>query len=326
MQFFSEIYSAYYLAVSKILGYKNISEKEAGKIIRGTAFSESEFFMMPEIKSDKTWRFLSYEKSEIKSLLKNKPVSVLTYLQKSWIKSILEDEKAVLFLDDGERIELQNKLQDIPLIYNNKNYRYSDRHKNGDNFSDENYIRNFRVILEALRTEKTVKIEYNTSWGTRRHHYYRPLRFQFSPVNNRLRVFVAEIKDEKFYRMSTINIARIVTAEIAEKYQNFSAGNADEIISERRCREPIKLKIFPERNCVERFMMEFACFEKNTELDEKTGICSAEIYYDYDDETEILIKLLAFGPVIKVEAASHFLEEFTGRIKKQMEFLNINNT
>ena len=79
-------------------------------------------------------------------------------------------------------------------------------------------------------------------------------------------------------------------------------------------RKKVTLTIFDERNAMERAMLQFADYRKNTmRIDYNSYRC--EIFYNPDDETELLIELLSFGPMIKVEGD----ERFIGLIKKRLQ-------
>ena len=54
-------------------------------------------------------------------------------------------------------------------------------------------------------------------------------------------------------------------------------------------------------------------------LDDRTYRC--EIYYDTDDETELLIEILSFGPMINVEGDERFIRLIKERLMKQKELL-----
>ncbi|MGN0676719.1 MAG: WYL domain-containing protein, partial [Ruminococcus sp.] len=84
MELFSEIYSAYYNAVSKILSLKNLSKKDMIKIINEKAFSESSLYIMPRICDE--WKLVSEKNGIYNSRLKNIPSIPLTAIQKTWIK------------------------------------------------------------------------------------------------------------------------------------------------------------------------------------------------------------------------------------------------
>ena len=63
-------------------------------------------------------------------------------------------------------------------------------------------------------------------------------------------------------------------------------------------------------------MLQFANYEKNTtRLDENTYQCL--IYYNKYVETELLIEVLSFGPMIQVLGHEEFLELVKERLKIQ---------
>ena len=81
------------------------------------------------------------------------------------------------------------------------------------------------------------------------------------------------------------------------------------------------LKISGERNSLERCMLHFANYEKHTEYDEENGCWLCSIYYDSADETELLIDVLSFGPVVKVLGPESLLAQVKERVKRQHELL-----
>ena len=62
--------------------------------------------------------------------------------------------------------------------------------------------------------------------------------------------------------------------------------------------------------------MHFAHFEKQAEkLDENRY--RVTVTYDGDDETELVIRMLSFGPMVKVTAPQHFVELMKERLINQ---------
>ena len=62
--------------------------------------------------------------------------------------------------------------------------------------------------------------------------------------------------------------------------------------------------------------MHFAHFEKQAEkLDDKRY--KVTVTYDKDDETEIVIRILSFGPMVKVTAPQHFVDLIKERLISQ---------
>ena len=86
-----------------------------------------------------------------------------------------------------------------------------------------------------------------------------------------------------------------------------------------RCTEPVLIEISGERNSLVRCMLHFANYEKHTRYQEETGSWLCSIYYDLADETELLIDILSFGPVIQVLGPEPFLHQIRQRVKKQHE-------
>lgn len=84
---------------------------------------------------------------------------------------------------------------------------------------------------------------------------------------------------------------------------------------------PAMIWVTTERNGVERFMLEFASYEKHTVRNLETGEYNVELWYDQQDETELLIQLLSFGPVIEILGPEKLREQAKQRIKRQAELL-----
>ena len=81
-------------------------------------------------------------------------------------------------------------------------------------------------------------------------------------------------------------------------------------------KEPVRLLIKDKRNALERTMLQFANYEKNTtKIDNDTYECC--IYYNKNVETELLIEILSFGPVLQVTGNEYFLAQLKQRLKKQ---------
>lgn len=71
--------------------------------------------------------------------------------------------------------------------------------------------------------------------------------------------------------------------------------------------ETLVLEITDERNCLERAMLHFAHFEKKTERIEN-GKYHLTLKYDRSDESELVIRILSFGPRVKVLSPDSVVE------------------
>ena len=82
-------------------------------------------------------------------------------------------------------------------------------------------------------------------------------------------------------------------------------------------KEPLRLRIINKRNALERAMLHFANYEKNTtKIDEDTYECL--IYYNQNMETELLIEVMSFGPMLTVLGNERFLTNLKARLQRQI--------
>ena len=92
---FSELYSAYYNAVARILRVAvshPVTTEEMRKIIADNAFDESALAILPAL-TDGRWPLLRKDGT---TPLQSAPTMPLTKLQKSWLNAISQDPRCFL--------------------------------------------------------------------------------------------------------------------------------------------------------------------------------------------------------------------------------------
>ena len=195
---FSEVYSAYFNAVAAILREAiqsgGITEKRMTEIINEKAFSESFLTIIPALKNEE-WLLLNRAG---KTPIQKPPQMSLTLLQKRWMKALLSDPRIALFCPDISGIDTVEPLFDI------NDFVYFDRYADGDPFGDADYINNFRVILEALRERRKLKINYSNRTGRRVTGTYNPYKLEYSTKDDKFRLLT-----NAGHFGATINIGRI---------------------------------------------------------------------------------------------------------------------
>ena len=301
---FSEFYSAYYHTVAEILRQATdhpVGKEELRNIIEKNAFEESILNIEPALTEEK-WQLL---KADGTSVVKKKPQMPLTMLQKRWLKAISLDPRMKLFREgqiDFERDEWKR----IEPLFTPEDYDIFDQYSDGDPYSDENYIRNFRLILDAIEHQYPLRVETYNRKGKRVQTILLPQYLEYSEKDDKFRVIARD------FRLGvTVNLGRIVCCE---KYVGDEKGKVFRRISPRKRTVVFELK--NERSALERVLLHFAHFEKQAEkLDEKHY--KITVAYDKDDETELVIRILSFGPMIKVVAPAHFENLIKERLMKQ---------
>ena len=78
----------------------------------------------------------------------------------------------------------------------------------------------------------------------------------------------------------------------------------------------VEFEVYNKRNALERVLLHFAHFEKQAEKMEQ-GRYKVKVTYDREDETEVLIRILSFGPMIKVIGSDRFVNLIKDRLQKQ---------
>ena len=296
---FSELYSAYYNTVAAIISGiidGEHAEKELQKIVSERAFGESLLTIMPSLKNEK-WQLIH---SDMTTSLEHKPTIPLTTLQKQWLKAISLDPRVKLF-----GVEFPD-LDDVEPLFTPADYHVYDKYSDGDPFEDEEYIRQFRIILEAIRKNSQIKFEMVNRRGNIMFVRCRPVRLEYSEKDDKFRLITAGSRT-----VSTVNLAKIRSCVpyIGERQ---AIGEEKAVIY-----DTITVKICDERNAMERFMLHFAHFEKQAEkLDKKHYL--VKIKYAHDDETEMVIRILSFGPMVEVLGSESFRKLVIEKLKKQL--------
>ena len=147
-----------------------------------------------------------------------------------------------------------------------------------------------------------------------------PCRLQYSPKDDKFRLLGVTVRHGRTSLPVVLNLGRIERCHLSrnpvpERFDWIYPGFASQ------CEDPVRIRIANERNALERCMLHFSNYEKQTvyEPDTDTWICS--LYYDPADETELLIELLSFGPVIRILGPERFLSQVRERVKRQHELL-----
>jgi hypothetical protein len=298
---FSELYSAYYNAVARVIdkiidGEQN--PKELQRIVSKNAFEESGVAIFSAIKNEK-WHLIS---GDMKTPIEYSPTMPLTLLEKRWLKAISLDPRVKLFNVDFP------DLDGIEPLFTPDDYYVYDKYSDGDPFEDEDYKKKFRTILEAMRDGNQIKFEMENR--NRGYSYVRciPERLEYSEKDDKFRIITGGSRV-----VSTVNIA---------KMRFCSIYHGDEQLTKRLNRptnySTVTLKITDKRNALERVMLHFAHFEKQAErIDKETYLL--KIKYDTNDESEIVIRTLSFGPLVEVIEPDHFIGLIKERLLRQMK-------
>ena len=294
---FNEIYSAYYNTVAKIIAAViagDTDDKSINKIISENAFGESVLTVMPSLKSEK-WQLVH---GDMTTPLVHKPTMPLTQTQKQWLKAISLDPRIKLF-----GIEFEG-LDDVEPLFTSEDYYIYDKYSDGDPLEDEKYIEHFRTILSAMKNKQNIKIEMLNRKGNIVYSRCIPEGLEYSEKDDKFRLVTSGCRFIK-----TININRITKCKIYTGETILKSTHPEPTYEE------ITLKVKDERNALERCLLHFAHFEKRAERVDDHYVL--HIKFNHDDEPEMVIRVLSFGPMVEVLGSESFKKLIIAKLKSQ---------
>ena len=310
---FHEVYGAYYNALARILALAVRKELTPGKlyhIVHDSAFGESGMNLPDRLFSGE-WPFLT---EELETNLKKEPVMPLTIIQKRWLRSLMEDPRIHLFLDDETYRILAGQLKNVRPLCAGDTFCYFDRFSDGDPYGDPEYIRHFRTVLSAVRERKELLVSYRNRFGEEREMRVMPDYIEYSGRDDKFRLYAEPAEDKKWDEPMRLNISRIEDCEV-------SAEAKDPAVKTKAGRKSVVLELTDDENTLERAMFHFSFLEKKTERLEN-GIFRITLFYHKADETEILIRILSFGHQLNVISEGNIRDETASRILTQRNILS----
>ena len=289
---FQEIYGCYYRCIEKMINLAidgELDENKMLEVIHDNAFEESHLQIMPALQEHK-WQLFD---DEMHTPFKHHSTLPLTYIEKQWLKAISLDPKIKLFHVDF------SSLDNIEPLFTQDDFLIYDQYTDGDPYDSELYQHIFQTILKAIHEKRKIKVHYH-----KKDIICIPYRIEYSLKDDKFRLITLNNRKYKY-----LNISKIHTIELLDHYPQ----NTPLI---QHTPEYIVLKLYDERNALERVMTHFADLQKQAEQINE-NIYKIKLYYEKEDETEMVIRVLSFGPMLKVIEPNHFVNLIKERLKNQ---------
>ena len=328
MTIFHEIYGTYFRLVRHLLHQKSLTDVDIRKYISREGFFETNLYLeekivppkKPDAECSDLKLFRRNADGTISPVTAHQPPNPITLMQKRWLRTKLDDPRMGLFLTKEERNALREQLSDMEPLYAPEMLHVTDQFADGDPFEDRHYQKHFREILTAVRNRNILDVSYRSGHGNAKRLKAVPFRIEYSGKNDKFRVYCIDLRNRTAKEPITLNLGRILSLN-RTKQQYPQEIQPEQWFAKMRCKEPVEVRVKPERNAVERFLMEFASYEKRVERDSETGCITVKLWYDRQDETELLIQLLGFGPVLEILSPSDFRAKAAERIRRQCELI-----
>lgn len=319
---FSELYTCYYQVVARILSEAArhpLTRRQMENLARQHGYDESALSIVPRLVQG-DWPFFSQDghpPDTYASVLKNDPFpQPLTGLQKSWLKALAADARFRLFFTDSQLKELEEALWDTPPLYRTTDFSLFDQYGDHDPFSSAMYQEHMLVILNAICERHFLSVGYLSRKKQILTHTWLPCRLEYGQRDGKFRLYAMAFGKTGRKRMDVLNVARILSIQKTGRYYP-ALVDVDHFLDRSLCEKPLVLEVTTKRNALERAMLHFACYQKKVERQEDGKTYRCTIYYDKRWETELLVQVLSFGPVVKVLGPKPFLDRIRERVGNQ---------
>ena len=299
---FSEYYGAYFACVAEILSEAvegTLTKEKISEIAAKQGLGESVLTIPANLRNG-NWPLIT---PDCKTPVRHLPPHPTTLLQKRWLKTLLLDPRIRLFglTDKG--------LEDVAPLFDPAKIVWYDRYCNGDSFEDESYIERFRQLLEAVKTHRKVQVIFDSHRGKHNNWTVIPYRLEYSSTDDKFRLLCHSGK----WRNRTLNLSRISYVRL------WGTFDPDDYPVPELTNESVTLEVTNERNALERAMLQFSYLAKRTErISDK--VFRMTLHYRQEDETELLIKIISFGPLVKVVEPDSFASLIKERIERQFQY------
>ena len=296
---FSELYSEYYNTIAAVLREaleRPLTRDELFGVIEKHAFVESAMTIEPALSKER-WQLLRPDGT---TPLLHEPSMPLTTLEKRWLKAIFADPRIRLFTDEIP------DFPDVEPLFGPEDVVVFDKYADGDPYEDKRYIQRFRMISAAIRDRYPLKIDILNRKGAVKGFTVMPEYLEYSEKDDKFRLIG---RGRKFG--VTLNLGRILRCELCT--DPFDPVPEAEL-ADGKC--TVAFDLFDDRNALERALLHFAHFEKQVERIDGYRY-KVTLAYDREDETEMVIRILSFGPMVRVTEPESFVELIKDRLKRQ---------
>lgn len=298
---FNEVYGSYYNVVAAVLleATKGMLTKDRiYEIVNEKAFGES-ITTIPDALLSGRWPLIN---EDMDTPIMDVPTMPLTTLQKMWLKAVLLDPRVQLFDVN------MDGLDDVKPLYQQGEVVFFDRYADGDPYDDQIYKDNFKAGLSAIKEKRRLWVAFYGKHGVQRIRMI-PEKYEYSAKDDKFRLIGHTVKGKEMQ----INMARVSNCIIEDAYTEEELSAFKKRYGKKR---QVIFELYDARNALERVMLAFSDLEKETiKLDDKNY--RIKLIYRADDETEVLIRIMSFGPMVKVTEPEQFIELIKERVFKQ---------
>lgn len=251
-----------------------------------------------------------------------KDVLPLTTMEIRWLKTILSDERIRCFFSDRQldfiSTYMQTEYPEIsPLPV--KHLVNFDKHITIDSMEKEAEHSLIKTLIKAINQKMLVDLTYVTRYGKEISGEFKPIVIEFSKRNNKFQVQMQSCDNNRFY---SINLSQIISLVIVpEEFEYFEILQNYEKHRELNERS-VDIQFYDVRNTADRILTEFSPWKKYCEYDRETKIYTLQLFYQKDEELDLVVRLMGYGGNIHFVNKEHSIaREIIRRYEKQRSII-----
>ncbi len=306
---FDEIYGCYYDTVSAILK-ESRTRKVSLSLIRKIAQEHMSIEGAREFEAclinSGDWCLMT---PDMKFPVKDASYQPMTKLERRWLKTLLLDPRIELFDVD------KRGLEDVDPLWRPEDICVYDASGESDPWQDSAYIERFQFLKQAIAEERSINVKWMESDGSCLSVIGYPLQLKYSIDAQRFELIVS-VND---YR---INIAlkniTLCTYEVFDESCELDEAVLRKCIK-KDCYKMVEFEVTDKRKAYERVSREFSIFYKLEAYQIGKDRFSMRIRYNEQQEDDLIMRLLAFGPKIQVLSPSELIERIKRVIQQQSQ-------
>lgn len=333
MELFDEVKNRYFHIIFQVLneckdGMKKdeiiriVDEEEFQEKVIGREYQTFDKFLLNEYVEEENYNVLKEHDGKFYPSIHNDGIPALpvrfTNIEKAWLRALSDEPKLRMILSEGTASKLKKALGDFESPIKNEYIEMTNISRLPEIVSVEEYENNFRALLEAILKEKPIRYCNKDRLGnTYCDMLSLPIRLEYSLRDGRFRVSMFSLNEK---RPIMANICSMSSVEIEDKdLSEISRFEAIRLLREKRySAEPVVLEVTDRKAAMERCFMSFSGLERSSRCIEKDKYEIKLSYYVFEED-EIIRKILALGPYVKVLSPQHMVDEVIRRIRKAID-------
>ena len=243
-------------------------------------------------------------------------VVALNKIELQWLLSVIDDKRAGYFFNEEEIKVIRDFVGDsIHPLAMDKVY-YIDRFKRSEEMNfDEG--RNWKLLMDGNRHHTMVSFEYAENLEQN----YKPIELEFSKYEDCFSCYF-ENTEGRIIKLPLDSLKNLKNQK--EKFDKASVRENLKSYKEKQ-RKEIRIKIDNTggRNTVDRILTELSPWEKQCSLDDGESCYKLALYYQEDEQEEMIRRLLSYAIDLEFEDKMHPIAmAIKSRLEIQKTLLN----